>query len=326
MRVKIPEILLKRPIYIQALFTFFAFLLMVVLSFYFTNKIVSNNLVRDVNSASEYAKSQITSELYESRTILDYYAQSLKTLILRGNDRAKLTSYNKNITGNLRLKENLSLCPNGPYSYIEKHAEGPFLLNGTGRQTPKGISIENQPWYKAALEANGGIAETAPYTDPATGEIILTYSICITDKNGARLGVAAIDIRTSHFGEKDAGSFNILPNGRRIGPLPHGKFYYREVYKMAFVLSVLGIALASILIIIFFRIDPAKNKSDMESKHKSAFFANMNHEIRNSLNAITGMTMIGKASNNIERKDYCFEKIQNASSHLLGVISDIPGM
>jgi len=59
------------------------------------------------------------------------------------------------------------------------------------------------------------------------------------------------------------------------------------------------------------------------SEAKSRFIANMSHEIRTPLNAITGMTTIGKNANDLERKDYAFDKIKDASAHLLGVINDI---
>jgi PAS domain S-box-containing protein len=62
------------------------------------------------------------------------------------------------------------------------------------------------------------------------------------------------------------------------------------------------------------------------SNAKSAFLANMSHEIRTPLNAIIGMTTIGKSADELDRKDYCFVKIQNASTHLLGVINDILDM
>ncbi len=59
------------------------------------------------------------------------------------------------------------------------------------------------------------------------------------------------------------------------------------------------------------------------SKAKSDFLSNMSHEIRTPMNAIIGMTAIGKKTKDVERKDYAFEKIENASTHLLGVINDI---
>jgi len=62
------------------------------------------------------------------------------------------------------------------------------------------------------------------------------------------------------------------------------------------------------------------------SRAKSAFLANMSHEIRTPMNAIIGMTSIGKSAGDTGRKDYCFTKIEDASSHLLGVINDILDM
>jgi len=62
------------------------------------------------------------------------------------------------------------------------------------------------------------------------------------------------------------------------------------------------------------------------SRAKSIFLANMSHEIRTPMNAITGMIAIGKSASAIERKDYCFTKIEDASQHLLGIINDILDM
>jgi CheY-like chemotaxis protein/anti-sigma regulatory factor (Ser/Thr protein kinase) len=44
------------------------------------------------------------------------------------------------------------------------------------------------------------------------------------------------------------------------------------------------------------------------------------------MNAIIGMTSIGKSASDTERKDYAFGKIDDASTHLLGVINDILDM
>ena len=59
------------------------------------------------------------------------------------------------------------------------------------------------------------------------------------------------------------------------------------------------------------------------SRAKSSFLSNMSHEIRTPMNAIIGMTMIGKSAPSSEKKDYAFEKIEDASNHLLGIINDI---
>lgn len=62
------------------------------------------------------------------------------------------------------------------------------------------------------------------------------------------------------------------------------------------------------------------------TRAKSEFLANMSHEIRTPMNAIIGMTAIGKKAKEIERKNYAFEKIEDASTHLLAVINDVLDM
>ncbi|MDR3307543.1 MAG: GAF domain-containing protein, partial [Coriobacteriales bacterium] len=59
---------------------------------------------------------------------------------------------------------------------------------------------------------------------------------------------------------------------------------------------------------------------------KSDFLSNMSHEMRTPMNAIIGMTTIAQDAEDLERKDYCLAKIEEASSHLLGIINDVLDM
>lgn len=70
----------------------------------------------------------------------------------------------------------------------------------------------------------------------------------------------------------------------------------------------------------------AKEQAESSNRAKSEFLSRMSHEMRTPLNAIIGMTGIAKASPELARKEYCLEKIESASKHLLGVISDILDM
>jgi len=392
MKKILTKLCLKRPLCIQLLFTVFAFFTMIVLSYIFTGRIVRTNLIRNVESVLDYVESQINSELTESRAILDNFAQSIQILALSGDNAARLTAYNTDISNHLLSKKNESFSPNGPFGYIEKSEEGPFFLNGIGWQPSDDWRPTDRPWYTAALEAGGDIAQTEPFIDPITGEIVFSYSRCIFNEDGSRLGVIAIDTRAGYIGERVAntsltkggfgvlvsqdltvighmnpdfvglkmnnpiiplsfltdellrtgkisgaewvnwrgemvvGFFKTLSNGWRLGLLAPKNIYYQAVYDMALILSALGVTLSAVLIILLIRVDNAKNKSDMESRHKSAFLANMSHEIRTPMNAIIGMTMLGKSASDSVRKDYCLKKIEDASNHLLGVINDILDM
>lgn len=70
----------------------------------------------------------------------------------------------------------------------------------------------------------------------------------------------------------------------------------------------------------------AKELAERSSMAKGEFLSRMSHEMRTPLNAIIGMTSIAKSSNELEKKVYCLQKIEDASNHLLGVINDILDM
>jgi PAS domain S-box-containing protein len=70
----------------------------------------------------------------------------------------------------------------------------------------------------------------------------------------------------------------------------------------------------------------AREIAERASEAKSEFLANMSHEMRTPMNAIIGMTNIARSSSDIEKKNYCLGKIDDASNHLLGVINDILDM
>jgi signal transduction histidine kinase/CheY-like chemotaxis protein len=59
---------------------------------------------------------------------------------------------------------------------------------------------------------------------------------------------------------------------------------------------------------------------------KGDFVSNMSHEMRTPLNAIIGMTTIGKDTQDMERKNYALSKVEDASANLLGIINDVLDM
>ncbi|WP_125143443.1 ATP-binding protein [Clostridium transplantifaecale] len=70
----------------------------------------------------------------------------------------------------------------------------------------------------------------------------------------------------------------------------------------------------------------AKEEAEKLAKAKSDFLSMMSHEIRTPINAIIGMNEIAMKSDDLERIRGCQSKIDDASSHLLGVINDILDM
>ncbi|MDR2965038.1 MAG: response regulator, partial [Treponema sp.] len=73
-------------------------------------------------------------------------------------------------------------------------------------------------------------------------------------------------------------------------------------------------------------IETALIKTQEASRAKSNFLSVMSHEMRTPMNAIIGMTSIGKKTDSLEGKNNALNKIGDASSHLLGVINDVLDM
>jgi signal transduction histidine kinase/ActR/RegA family two-component response regulator len=74
------------------------------------------------------------------------------------------------------------------------------------------------------------------------------------------------------------------------------------------------------------QLEEALEQANAASRAKSAFLSSMSHEMRTPMNAIIGMTAIGKNAKDIERKNHALNKIGDASNHLLGVIKDVLDM
>ncbi|MCL1916408.1 MAG: ATP-binding protein [Desulfovibrionaceae bacterium] len=72
--------------------------------------------------------------------------------------------------------------------------------------------------------------------------------------------------------------------------------------------------------------ESAKETAEQASHAKSEFLANMSHEIRTPLNAVIGMTALARPTDNLDKKNYCLQKIEEASTHLLAIINDILDM
>lgn len=70
----------------------------------------------------------------------------------------------------------------------------------------------------------------------------------------------------------------------------------------------------------------AKEEAEQASQAKGDFLSRMSHEMRTPMNAIIGMTEIARNSGDPQKMEYCLERIDSASKHLLGLINNILDM
>jgi signal transduction histidine kinase/CheY-like chemotaxis protein len=171
---------------------------MVVLSYNFMGRIMRSNLVKNVDNVFDYVEAQVEFDLLEPKTKLYDFAQTVRSMILHGDDLLRLREYTVEISDRIRLSEEGRLS--GLYGYIEKYQGAPVFLNGLNMEPPDNYSPVDHPWYKDAVA--GGIAESLPYKDLVTGESIITFSCAIYNNEGGLLGVVSIDAKIDFIGKK----------------------------------------------------------------------------------------------------------------------------
>jgi len=113
--------------------------------------------------------------------------------------------------------------------------------------------------------------------------------------------------------------------------IPNSIDDYKTSMTWLFLLVTAVIALIIVIFNIFISglLKPLRKTMEsltIASQAKSDFLSNMSHEMRTPMNAIIGMTTIGMKSPDMGRKDYALRKIEDASTHLLGIINDVLDM
>jgi len=379
----------KKPLYVQIIFTIFAFLLMVILSYLSASNIVQKYLRQNTENILNTVQTQVTSDLQEPKIALASFSQTIRNMILHGDNTEKIQEYFLDISNYLALNKQSYLSFNGFLGFFETLPEGDTFLESLKWDRPANFDPKERLWFQNAIAANGSIVETLMYNDIIYGNVMLIYSLCIFDNAGKRLGVVGLrvqidtikkyivntiganneygiliskdmivlahpneafvgknahehDLPFSIFanelengieinehplitfkGEPAVATFRILPNNWVLGIVTPKGPYYKNVINMAIILVILGSALSSILIFVLIRVDKAREKSDLQNRHKSSFLANMSHEIRTPMNAIIGMTDL-LAYEQLNKRQMGFVHDIKISAHsLLAIINDI---
>ena len=116
----------------------------------------------------------------------------------------------------------------------------------------------------------------------------------------------------------------VCANGKRI-PIEHSMFSIRNDRDETILIATI-IRDITDFVEHEREMEQARRAAEAANIAKSEFLSRMSHEIRTPMNAIIGMINIGLNSGDLEKKNYCFNRADNASKHLLGIINDILDM
>jgi len=177
----------------QLLVVWFAFFLMVFISYIFVSDIVHDYLIKEAESTLSFTQSRITTDLREAETILQTVSQSILLMILRGDTADVILQHMKEITDYLSYNDLRVSGFNGVFGFFDVF--GGLFLDGSGWIPPEDFVSQDRPWYKVGVEAKGGIGVSTPYMSMFPGALVVSYSRLINDNQGKQLGVISVDIR-----------------------------------------------------------------------------------------------------------------------------------
>ncbi len=120
--------------------------------------------------------------------------------------------------------------------------------------------------------------------------------------------------------------FRTLRGDWRIGVIIAETDYYAPLYRLIAVPVASCLALALVSGVLLVRSRAGTVRSHAEKISKSGLLSRISHEIRTPMNAVIGMAGIAARSEDRGEIRACLAKIQEASRHLLDVISDVLDM
>ena len=195
---------LKRLLFSQMIFTTIAFILMVVLSYFFVSNIVNSEISRYTESVFSYAQAQFEYDMTESENSLGSFGRSIRSMIVNGTDMEMLTYFTYdmaeffhtsrvNVEGAEEMVEDL-------FSYIEGLPGDSEVLSGFGWKFPEGADPAVRPWHQGAVAANGAVAVSTPYKSLRSEELVVTFSQALFDDAGERIAIVGLNMQISEMG------------------------------------------------------------------------------------------------------------------------------
>ncbi|MDR2730132.1 MAG: response regulator [Treponema sp.] len=197
--------------YTQMAMVVLAFIITGISSFVFVSNIEHKHLTKDAKDAITYTVSEISSNLMEPESFLSGYSETVRNMILHGDNQERILQYIQNITNYTLIDEDHMNGFISAYGYFEIF--GGVHLSGIDWIPPDNFIIQERPWYIAAVNANGKVVTTEPYIDAMDKKIIITYSRRLLDNSGNPIGVFCLDISVDRILKNAINNMNLAKTG-----------------------------------------------------------------------------------------------------------------
>ena len=180
----------KSVLFLQLLYVTLAFALMVLSSSLFVSNMLKNHLSKDAEALLTQTKLKIETELVEAQATLHIVSNTVRGMILRGENEEAVFDYLKSIHQEMDNKLD-GFIFDGFFSYFEVFG-GVFFHSGGWEG--ENFDATDRPWYGVALEAGDKIAFTPIYYSPRTYQYDITYVHRIFDNEGTPLAMVCLNV------------------------------------------------------------------------------------------------------------------------------------
>ena len=186
-----------KSIYAQLFVIVIAFVFMGLSSFFFATNIEHKHLIKDAENTLAFAESKIITSLLEPESFLLGYSETIRSMILDGNNEKIITDYMTSITNSLLEDTERMTGLSATHGHFFNF-DGKYIIIRNA-QEPENIMPQENPRYKKAVEANGQIVISEIHKDTVTGNNLLTISRLITDDQNNHLAVICMDMELSRI-------------------------------------------------------------------------------------------------------------------------------
>ncbi|MCL2184941.1 MAG: ATP-binding protein [Treponema sp.] len=222
-----------RKLLLQYFMVFTAFIIMVVISYYFCSNIVRENIKSYGEKAVSLSVETINAYLNNYSSILDNLAFIIERLQESNANiermQEEVSAWTEKMHLDNDMDENISF-----FGFINNK-----FIDGNNWIPASDFNPQSRPWYTGALTHNGEICFSEPYFDAKTGNYGLSLSKLVFNKNNDPFGVIGTDIFISDL-ENYVESMHFLGNGygvlfdnqQRFAVHPNEEFIGKKIIEI----------------------------------------------------------------------------------------------
>jgi signal transduction histidine kinase/CheY-like chemotaxis protein/HPt (histidine-containing phosphotransfer) domain-containing protein len=222
--------------FVQVLFVFLAFGLMVFLSYFYLNNIEQNHHKNDTQNLLAIGQSEIEAEMKEFEMTIYSLSQSVHYIIMHGGSIEDVKQHIKESTEYVFSHSGFISGFTGAFGYFDVF--GGLNIHSRDMPVPEGFVAQSRPWYTAAVEASGNAAISQPYISINSNNPVIAFASQILDYNGNQLGVIGFEISldriknyavSAHITES---GYGVLVNNKEIIAHPQNEYIGRNIMEL----------------------------------------------------------------------------------------------